>query len=231
MHRNRIAVFTAVAMVLSGCGPKLDEIVIPQNSALWEAALAPVLAKLSEDEKTSLSAYLSRARNDRFGGPSSSDVPPLTTVAAALKEQRAWEQRQAQLKADRERAQHELENTLSAKVIDKAVLPRKVFLSGPGARWVDIELRNTGSKDIVAVSAEILFRQPLTGYDADVALRQAVDLKAGTTQTLRLTVTTRASDNDEYEFFWPLQKGEYAAQVRLDAAVFADGTRLPPLKR
>lgn len=78
-------------MAMAGCSRPTDA-VIPTDPALWETQLAPSMKKMSPEERTLLDAYLVRITAGRIirGGKG---VPPDTTIAAAIEDQREVSER------------------------------------------------------------------------------------------------------------------------------------------
>jgi len=232
--KKRAAVLLLGVATLLGCA-KPTETVIPSDTATWEKELAPVVQKLSEEDRKLLAGYLARAKiGEVFGGKG---VPIGTTIGNGIEDQRRWlaerERKEAEAAALQEKLQGE--RARRAAELDKAVLvtlvsKRQVPRDFESRRYSDYQefkvgVKNTSAKPIAGVSGSLEFIDIFDKKVGGVSFRITENLQPGGE-----VLWTGGRDYNQFidhqKAVWNLEPGKFKTRFVPETIVFADGSKL-----
>lgn len=234
----------AVVLVASllGCSKGIDT-VIPADVSTWEKELAPIISKLSEEERGLFSAYVLRAKMSSALTNGAVDIPFGTTIGQAIQMEREraaketeedakrkLKEKEAQdLKSQRQAQRAEMEKNIheavSVTLMEKDGIPASpsTGVFRPSQRF-HIKISNTSKFDISGVSGELRFID-LFGKDVgSVSFRIAESVAPGE-EVLWSGARDYNEFNSEQKAVWLLDKGEFTTEFKPDTVVFSNGLK------
>ncbi|TFZ02955.1 hypothetical protein EZ313_17160 [Ramlibacter henchirensis] len=247
MRRLRFFVCCAAAVVAIGCG-KATETIIPSDMSTWDKELAPVVQKLSEEDKKHFVAYVARMKLAEGLSGGKNAIPFGMTVGQAIEEQKKWaaelEQRLAREKAEEQKREAEAaalvqklvaESIEIARRINEAVTvtllaKRELPRSFEAGRYSDyqqivIGIQNNAQKPLKALSGRLDFIDAFNKVVAKVYFEITRDVKPGATYKW-----TGGRDYnqfiDEHRVLWNLDDGQYKTRFVPETLIFTDGEKL-----
>lgn len=239
--------------LLSACTQPRDT-VIPSNPAEWDSKLAPVVQKLSPQDRADFTAYMTRhmlgtALGAVFGQDTKGAAIPFgTTVGQAIAEQRQWATQQrkehARVEADAEKkaadaaalkekteaaaeeSRKAMRDAVTVALMDKTFLPSD-FRAGRALdmQYFTLAIENTSDKPIAGVSGRLQFIDLFNADVGEMTFKVAHAIAPGATYTWK-------GERQYNEFIREqravrdLESGQYKTRFIATSIVFADGTRL-----
>lgn len=230
-------VFLAVPLalvLLAGCSKPADH-VIPSDMAAWDKDLAPVLQKLSEEDRKLMAAYLVRVKmGEVFGG---AGVPVGTTIGAALADQKKWAEelarKQAEEKALKEKLEQErqaavkaINDAVTVTLLKKGELPKNYDVGRYSEQQsFDVGIKNNSDKAIAGVSGELEFVDLFDKVVGSVSFRISETIAPGGDYRWK-GVRDYNQFVAEHRAVWNLEEGKYKTRFVPEAVVFKDGSSL-----
>lgn len=218
-------------LLLTGCNDP-HHMVLPTDANAIDASTREHLQKLPADERDLVARYMVR---HLIGN--SSPIPPGTTVAEAITEQRGVDQRLAQreqeeaaLKASVEKEQADARAKLDAAVavvlVSKQYTPADVWAGRYSAKTeFTVAYSNKSDRPIAGVKGTLVFRNlfgdPIKRLG--IAMTDAIDV--GKTLVWEGSADYNQFEKEDSELaFTPAEKMKIAFEPSV--VLFADGTRL-----
>jgi hypothetical protein len=237
MRFNLCAAIIAASLVslLAACS-KPSDTVIPSDMSSWDTKLAPVMEKLSEEDRVLASGYLVRLKmREALSGKDG--IPAGTTLGQAIEEQRKWvatqKDQEAEEAALKEKVQKEREQALAR--ISQAVT---VTLIEKGTRSANFQagrlsdqqtfrigVKNKSDKALKGVAGSLVFIDIFDKQVGRVSFKVAETIPPG-----QVYVWEGARDYNQFipeeKAVWNLEEGKYRTIFEPDTLVYDDGTKL-----
>lgn len=235
---KRAAMCISAALLLVACSKPTDA-VIPTSKEDHNQFVEKVISKLDEEDKKLYGAWLMR-RGLAAAFTNSELVPPGTTVAQAIAEQREWIAKQEAAKAEELRLQKEREaakaglQDLMAKSLNiqyggHELIPKN-YQANRYSEQQKIYLRvtNNGAKDIKGVQATLkysdMFGNPIDSINFQVT--DAIATGHGI-EWIGHRDLNQFSDSDKK--LMSLSADQYTVDIHVRTIIFSDGTKLESL--
>lgn len=242
---KKLLIGTILAAILMGCSdPK--ELALPASLDKIEP-IKTKLAKLDEEDKRQLIAYLtrrevSRAAGEAFNNPKATAGYTAVTVGDAIRQQAEFEAqvnaKEAEEKALRDKViaeqkaiQEQVDKALTVAVVTLRVREKDIMNGRySDEQVIELALKNIGQKDIEGVSGTIVFKDMFDKEVGRIGFQYDEGIKAG--QTAQWTGARRINQFDESDTaLAQLKGGKYTTRFEAEALVFADGTKLLPSRQ
>lgn len=222
--------------ILAACNPA-TEAVIPNDPSTWEKELAPAIAKLKDEDKELLRAYLVRMKLAEAFSKEEGGVPIGTTIGKALEDQRKWRERQEEIKAEAAALKRKLEKdaelvrTEISKAVTFALISKSQLNENYAARRYSAEqnfkigVKNNSQKELIGVSGALEFIDVFDKVVGGVTFSISEKIKPGGEYTW---IGSRDYNqfNKEHRALWNLEEGKYTTRFVPTALVYADGTKV-----
>ncbi len=242
--KRMLATLMVVAAGITGCSdPK--ELALPSSLAQVEQVKEKI-AKLPETDRKMLLAYLARREmanqlGAALGRPDAGSSFTAATIGDAIKQQSEYEEqvrsKEAEEKALKEKIlaeqkaiQEQVDKTLTVAVVKLGVIPKDA-MSGrySDEQTIDLALKNSGSKEIAAVSGSIVFLDMFEKEVGQIGFQYDDGIKPG--ETAEWSGSRRINQfDDQHMAIARLSDGKYTTKFVADGIVFSDGTKLIPSK-
>lgn len=235
MKPSTLATSLLAAVLLAACSKATDTI-IPSDMSKWDAELAPIVKKLSEEDQKLLIGYVMRAKvGQAFGGKEG--IPMGTTVGDALDNQKKWmaeeEKKAAEAKALKEKMLKEQADAQAA--IDNAAT---VTLIEKQQRYKNFDLRRFSDEQVFVIGVHNKSGKAIAGISGSLEFIDIFDKKVGGV-SFRMTENIAPGGDakwtgtrdynqfiDAHKSVWNLEAGKFSTRFKPEAVVFADGTKL-----
>lgn len=232
--KKRIAAVCA-ALLVAACSKPMDA-VIPASKDEQAEFVEKVISKLSEDDKKLYASWLIR-RGLASAFTNAPLVPPGTTVAQAITEQKEWLRQQEVAKAEEIRLTQEREAARQAaqQAIQQAA---KIKFGGHELRPKNYQANRYSDQQVIYLEVGNLSEKVIHGIKAKL---RYIDLFGETIFTVPFEVTDTISP--QHGIHWAgtrdlnqfieadkrlmnLDQNKYSTEITIQMIVFADGTRL-----
>ncbi len=235
MKSTQMAAPLLALALLAACSKPTDTI-IPSDTSKWDTDLAPMINKLSDEDKKLVAGYLMRSKlSATFGNKEG--IPLGTTVGTAIEEQKKWLAQQvkqeAEAKALKEKmlkeqaeAQAAIDNAVTVTLLSKKELPSNYQLRRFSAEQeFNIGVKNKTAKEISGVSGVLDF---VDIFDKTVgAVSFSMSEKIAPSGEAKWSGTRNYNQFlPEHKAVWNLEEGKYKTQFKARAIVFSDGSKL-----
>lgn len=236
MKPSLLAASLAALVLLAACSKPTDTI-IPSDTSKWDTDLAPMINKLSEEDKKLVAGYLMRSKLGAALGGNKEGIPIGTTVGAAIEQQKAWiaqvAKQEAEAKALKEKmlkeqaeAQAAIDNAVTVTLISKKELPRNYDARRYSEQQeFNIGVKNKTAKEISGVSGVLdfidIFDKTVGAVSFSISEKIAPGGEANWSG-----IRDYNQFMPEHKAVWNLEEGKYKTQFRARAIIFADGSKL-----
>ncbi|WAW01165.1 hypothetical protein NB644_09475 [Oxalobacter formigenes] len=223
------ALLCLLVIFLSACSdPKST--VIPVDPDKWETSLKEPAAKLPEEEKRMLAAWIIRSKaKELFGGEKMKDG---TTIGQAIDEQRKFEEKQKEKQIEEEALRNEIEkrkadlkekihNALTVTVLD-------IWNSKEGYQEyqnVSLGIQNNSERDINGLMGMLVFTDMFGQDIGKLRIKYEEGVPAGQIITWNGSREYNQFLADHKEIA-KLRKGKYTVRFDPESIIFADGEKL-----
>lgn len=235
----RLLCVVCLALTLAACGDP-RETPLPANLAEPGEAVTKAAAKLSEEERKLLTAYVAR----RVMGEGLSKVfgkdlgeARATTIGEAISQQRAWAERvvkqeaeaaalKAKLQAEQDALRQQVAGAVTVTVVELKVVPKDIHASRfSDSQMIRLGFENKSGKDIAGIKGSVRFIDMFDAEIDTVGFSYDGGIAAGATATW-----TGVRDINQFErshkALAQIEPGKYKTTFDPEMIVFKDGTRL-----